>query len=215
MLNGTKSLVLHGQAADRIVVSARTAGGSREKDGIGLFLVRADASGLARRGYPTQDGLRGAEITLKNLRIEPTDVIGDPEGSFPVIARVADDAIAAICAEAVGCVTEMLAITLAYLKTREQFGRTIGSFQVLQHRAVDMFIELERSCSMAMYATMMMDEDDANERAMSAEGANRPVREGDWPTSDPAPRRHRHDHGLQHRPLFQACDHDRHAVRRC
>ncbi|MDF0522929.1 acyl-CoA dehydrogenase family protein [Bradyrhizobium yuanmingense] len=170
VLNGTKGLVLHGDAADKIIVSARTAGGAREKVGIGLFLVDANAPGLMRRAYPTQDGLRAAEITLQNVRIGGADVIGDPAGAFPIISRVADEAIAALCAEAVGCFAEMHAITVNYLKTRKQFGTTIGSFQVLQHRAVDMFVELEQSCSMATYATMMAGERDVTERerALSA-----------------------------------------------
>jgi pimeloyl-CoA dehydrogenase small subunit len=170
VLNGTKGLVLHGDAADKIIVSARTAGGAREKDGIGLFLVDANALGLMRRAYPTQDGLRAAEITLQNVRIAAADVIGDPAGAFPIISRVADEAIAALCAEAVGCFAEMHAITVNYLKTRKQFGTTIGSFQVLQHRAVDMFVELEQSRSMATYATMMAGESDVTERerALSA-----------------------------------------------
>ncbi|MET4324058.1 pimeloyl-CoA dehydrogenase small subunit [Bradyrhizobium sp. RT5a] len=170
VLNGTKGLVLHGDAADKIIVSARTAGGAREKDGIGLFLIDANAPGLMRRTYPTQDGLRAAEITLQNVRIGGADVIGDPAGAFPIISRVADEAIAALCAEAVGCFAEMHAITVNYLKTRKQFGTTIGSFQVLQHRAVDMFVELEQSRSMATYATMMAGERDVTERerALSA-----------------------------------------------
>ncbi|MBM7487953.1 pimeloyl-CoA dehydrogenase small subunit [Bradyrhizobium sp. USDA 3686] len=170
VLNGVKCLVLHGEAADRIVVSARTAGDARERNGIGLFLINSNAPGLTRRGYPTQDGLRAAEITLENVRVQAPDVLGDPAGGFPVIARVADEAIAALCAEAVGSFAEMQAITLDYLKTRKQFGTTIGSFQVLQHRAVDMLIELEQSRSMAMYATMMAGENDAieRERAISA-----------------------------------------------
>ncbi|MCK1726357.1 acyl-CoA dehydrogenase family protein [Bradyrhizobium sp. 142] len=170
VLNGTKGLVLHGDVADKIIVSARTAGGVRERGGIGLFLVEGNAPGLVRRGYPTQDGLRAAEIALKNVRVEAADVMGDPADAFPVISRVADEAVAALCAEAVGCFTEMHAITLNYLKTRKQFGTTIGSFQVLQHRAVDMFVELEQSRSMAVYATMMAGEADAveRERAISA-----------------------------------------------
>lgn len=170
VLNGTKGLVLHGDVADAIIVSARTAGAARDRDGIGLFLIAGDASGVKRRGYPTQDGLRAAEITLENVRVKETEVIGDPAGAFPVISRVADEAVAALCAEAVGCFAEMNAITLNYLKTRKQFGTTIGSFQVLQHRAVDMFVEHEQSRSMAIYATMMAAEGDTaeRERAISA-----------------------------------------------
>lgn len=171
LLSGTKGLVLHGEAADKIVVSARTAGDSRDKKGIGLFLVDAHAAGLRRRGYPTQDGLRAAEITLEKVRVEEVDVIGDPAGAFPVISQVADEAVAALCAEAVGSFGEMLTITVDYLKTREQFGKKIGSFQVLQHRAADMFVELEQSRSMAMYAAMMMREGNPTERERAISAA--------------------------------------------
>lgn len=171
VLNGVKGLVLHGDAADKIVVSARTAGDTREENGIGLFLVRSDAPGITRRGYPTQDGLRGAQITFENVRVQAADVIGAPAGAFPVITRVADEGVAALCAEAVGCFAEMQAITLDYIKARKQFGSPIGSFQVLQHRAVDMLIELEQSRSMAMYATMMVGENDAGERERAVSAA--------------------------------------------
>ncbi|OSJ13592.1 pimeloyl-CoA dehydrogenase small subunit [Bradyrhizobium canariense] len=171
LISGAKGLVLHGHRANKIIVSARTAGGPREEDGIGLFLVDGEAPGLMRRGYRTQDGLHAAEVTLANVRVEPADVIGDPAGAFPVILRVADEAVAALCAEAVGCFAKMQSITLDYLKTRQQFGKTIGSFQVLQHRAVDMFVELEQSRSMAMYAAMMAAEDHAMERARAISAA--------------------------------------------
>ncbi|WOH80399.1 acyl-CoA dehydrogenase family protein [Bradyrhizobium sp. BEA-2-5] len=171
VLNGTKALVLHGDVADKIVLSARTTGSARDKDGIGLFLVDAYSPGLVRRGYPTQDGLRAAEIALQDVRITADDVIGDPGGGFPIISRVADEAAASLCAEAIGCFAEMHAITVNYLKTRNQFGTTIGSFQVLQHRAVDMFVELEQSRSMAMYATMMAGESDVTERERAISAA--------------------------------------------
>lgn len=168
ILNGAKTLVLHGDAVDRVIVSARTSGERREQDGIGLFVLDASTVGVSRRGYPTQDGIRAAEITLDNVRAAA--VIGDPAGAYAVISRVADEAIAALCAEAVGCFDSMLAITLDYLKTREQFGKKIGTFQALQHRAVDVVVELEQSRSTAMYAAMMAGESDAAERqrAMSA-----------------------------------------------
>lgn len=171
VLNGTKGVVLHGDTADRIIVSARTTGDRRNRAGIGLFVVDADASGLTRRGYPTQDGLRAAEITLQNVRVSAGSVIGDPAGAFPVISLVADEAIAALCAEAVGCFDTMQATTLEYLKTREQFGKKIGTFQALQHRAAGIFVELEQSRSMAMYATMMAGEIDPVERARAMSAA--------------------------------------------
>lgn len=167
-LHGAKSVVLHGDCADKIFVSARSAGGPRDRNGVGIFLVDAAAAGLSRHGYPTQDGLRAAEITLENVAAE--DVIGDPTDGLPVLERVIDEAIAALAAEGVGIMAAMHDLTLEYLKTRKQFGRAIGEFQVLQHRSVDMFVQLEQARSITLYGTMMAAEDDARERrrAMAA-----------------------------------------------
>jgi pimeloyl-CoA dehydrogenase small subunit len=171
VLNGEKGLVLHGDAADQLIVSARSAGGRRDAAGIGLFLVDAKAQGVSRRGYATQDGMRAAEVTLANVRVEPQDVLGDPEGAYPVIERVVDEAIAALCAETVGAMSEALDMTVDYLKTRKQFGVTIGSFQALQHRASDMVVALEQARSMMMLATMMAGEENASERRKAISAA--------------------------------------------
>ncbi len=170
VLDGEKGVVLHGDSADRLVVTARLGGGQRDRDGIGVFLVDAGAEGVGRRGYPTQDGLRAAEITLNGVRIGPEAVLGEPGGGLPLVERVVDEALAALCAEAVGGMAAMHELTVDYLKTRKQFGREIGSFQVLQHRAVDMLVALEQARSMAMFATMMAGEENAAERrnALSA-----------------------------------------------
>jgi pimeloyl-CoA dehydrogenase small subunit len=171
VIDGEKGLVLNGDSAQKLIVLARTAGGRREKGGLGLFLVDGGADGLARRGYPTQDGLRAAEITLTKVRVAGEDVIGDPEGAGAVIERVVEDAIAALCAEAVGAMTEAMEITTEYLKTRKQFGVAIGSFQALQHRAAEMVVALEQARSMMMFATMMVGEADAGERAKAISAA--------------------------------------------
>ncbi|GJD51163.1 Acyl-CoA dehydrogenase fadE12 [Methylobacterium crusticola] len=171
VLEGEKSLVLHGDSADRLIVSARTAGSRRDRGGIGLFLVDAGAEGVSRRGYPTQDGMRAAEVSLSSVRIGPEAVIGSAEDALPAIERVADEAIAALCAEAVGAMDQMHRQTVEYLKTRKQFGVPIGSFQVLQHRAADMFVALEQARSMSFLATMMSGEDDAGERPRAISGA--------------------------------------------
>jgi pimeloyl-CoA dehydrogenase small subunit len=170
-LDGQKGLVLHGDGADRLIVSARTAGSPRDRDGIGLFLVDADAPGVSRRGYPTQDGQRAAEIALSGVHVPAVAAIGDPGAALPLIERVTDEAIAALCAEAVGCMEEMQAITVDYLKTRQQFGTTIGSFQALQHRAAEMVVALEQARSMAMFATMTAASPDPAERAAAVAGA--------------------------------------------
>ena len=161
VLNGAKSVVLHGDCADRILVTARVSGGRQDRDGIGLFLVEAGAPGVTRRGYPTQDGLRAAEITLDGARATP---IGEPGAALPVIEQVVDEAIAALAAEAVGVMAAMQETTLDYLKTRQQFGRAIGQFQALQHRAVDMLTAVEQARSMALFAAVMAGDADAAER---------------------------------------------------
>src|SRR5918993_348585 len=171
ILNGQKSVVLHGDSADKILVTARVAGSRRDREGIGLFLVDANAPGVSRRGYPTQDGQRAAEVTLAGVRVGPEAVIGNAEDGLALVERVVDEAIAALCAEAVGCMGEMHALTVEYLKTRKQFGVPIGSFQALQHRGADMFVALEQARSMAMFATMMAQDENAAERRKAVSAA--------------------------------------------
>jgi pimeloyl-CoA dehydrogenase small subunit len=170
ILDGEKSLVLHGDTADRLVVSARISGGRRDRGGLGLFLVDGRSPGVSRRGYPTQDGQRAAEVSLNGVRVDGAMVVGEPGNAMPLIDRVVDQAVAALCAEAVGAMDAMHALTVDYLKTRKQFGVAIGAFQALQHRAVDMFVALEQARSMAMFASMMAQEANAGERrkAMAA-----------------------------------------------
>jgi pimeloyl-CoA dehydrogenase small subunit len=164
VLDGAKSLVLHGDSAQRFVVSARVGGGQREQDGIALFLVDAAAPGVSTRGYDTVDGQRAAEVTLAGVRVGADTVIGEAGAAFPLIERIADAAMAALTAEAVGAMAAMHEITVDYIKTRKQFGVTIGSFQALQHRAADMLVALEQARSMALLATVMVGEDDRRER---------------------------------------------------
>ena len=171
VLNGEKSLAIHGDVADKIVVSARVSGDQRAKNGIGLFLVDAKADGVSRRGYPTMDGLRAAEVTLHNVKVGADAVIGEPGNAYPLIEQVGDIAIAALAAEAVGAMSAMHEITVDFLKQRKQFGVPIGNFQVLQHRAGDMLIALEQARSMAMLATMMAEEQNAEERRKSITAA--------------------------------------------
>ena len=170
VLDGEKGVVLGGDNADHIFVTARTAGGQRDKSGIGVFLVDAKAAGVSRRGYPNQDGQRAAQITLTGVKVDAAHMIGDPANGLALVERVVDEAIAAQCADAIGVMSMMHATTLDYLKTRKQFGVTIGSFQAVQHRAADMFVALEQARSMALFATMMASDSNAKERtrAMSA-----------------------------------------------
>jgi pimeloyl-CoA dehydrogenase small subunit len=164
-LDGAKSVVLHGDCAQQLIVSARTAGERDDPDGITLFLVDAAANGVARRSYPMRDGTRAAEISLSDVEVSNDAVIGELGAGFPVIERVVEAGIAATAAEAVGAMEAMQALTLEYLKTRQQFGRPIGQNQALQHRATEMMMALEQGRSMAMLAAMMVEEPDAAERA--------------------------------------------------
>ena len=171
VIDGEKFVVLNGEGADVLVVTARTKGGQRDKDGIGVFLVPANARGITKKGYPTQDGLHAADVTFTGVEVGADAVIGDPEKGLALIERVVDDARTAICAEAVGVMDELLKSTVEYLKTRTQFGVPIGSFQTLQHRAADMFVAVEQARSMSMFATMASDFEDAGERATAIAAA--------------------------------------------
>ena len=171
VIDGEKFVVLNGENADTLIVSARTAGGQRDRGGIGLFLVPANAKGVSIKGYPTQDGLHAADITFTAVQVGADAAIGDPANALPLIETVVDDARIALCAEAVGQMDESLKTTVDYLKTRTQFGVAIGTFQVLQHRAADMVVAVEQARSMAMFATMASDFEDAAERAKAVSAA--------------------------------------------
>jgi pimeloyl-CoA dehydrogenase small subunit len=171
VIDGEKFVVLNGESADTLVVTARTKGGQRDTTGIGVFLVPGNAKGVSKKGYPTQDGLHAADITFTGVEVGADAAIGDPENGLPLIEQVVDDARIAMCAEAVGAMDESLKSTVEYLKTRTQFGVPIGSFQVLQHRAADMFVAVEQARSMSMFATMAADFDDPKQRANAVAAA--------------------------------------------
>jgi pimeloyl-CoA dehydrogenase small subunit len=171
VIDGEKFVVLNGEAADTLIVTARTTGGQRDAAGVGVFLVPGNAKGVAKKGYPTQDGLHAADITFTGVEVGADAVIGDAENALALIERVVDEARTAMCAEAVGLMDETLKETVEYLKTRKQFGVPIGSFQTLQHRAADMFVAVEQARSMSMFATMASDFDDAKERATAVAAA--------------------------------------------
>jgi pimeloyl-CoA dehydrogenase small subunit len=160
VLNGRKGMVLHGDSAETLIVTARTAGGQRDLKGIGVFLVDAKAPGVSVKGFGTVDGQRAAEVELNNVKLGPEAVLGNAEDGLPLVDRVVDEAIAALAAEAVGAMEAAHLMTLDYLKTRQQFGRTIGSFQALQHRAADMMVTLEQARSMCFFGTMASRDED-------------------------------------------------------
>jgi pimeloyl-CoA dehydrogenase small subunit len=165
VLDGAKSVVAHGDCADQLIVSARTAGTRNDAAGITLFLVDAKAPGVARRAYKMRDAMGAAEIALAGVEVGGDAVIGEVGDGFPIIERVTEAGIAATCAEAVGAMQTLQDMTVEYLKTRTQFGKPIGENQALQHRATEMFMSLEQGRSMAMLAAMMVAEPNAAERA--------------------------------------------------
>ena len=171
VIDGEKFVVLNGENADTLIVTARTKGDRRDRSGVGVFLVPSNAKGITKKSYPTQDGLHAADITFTGVEVGADAAIGNPEDGIALIERVVDDARMALCAEAVGLMDVSLETTVEYIKTRKQFGVAIGTFQSLQHRASDMFVAVEQARSMSMFATMASDFDDAKERAKAIAAA--------------------------------------------
>lgn len=146
-LSGAKTTVIGGAAANELIVSASTGNGTS------LFLVAADAAGVSATQRRSYDGHPLADITFDSVTVSDDAVIGAVDGGAEILERVFEEANAALCAEAVGVMADILSATTEYLRTRTQFGVSIGSFQALQHRAVDMLIEVELARSMAILAT--------------------------------------------------------------
>ncbi|MGB0921340.1 MAG: acyl-CoA dehydrogenase family protein [Alphaproteobacteria bacterium] len=170
VLNGYKAVVIGGPMADKLIVTARTSGDQRDEDGVSVFIVDAGAAGVGRRDYPTVDGLRASEITFENVKLGADAVIGQVGKALPLVEKVVDEAIAALSAEAMGAMKVLNDATVEYCKTRKQFGVPIGSFQVLQHRMVDMFMEHEQSVSTTYMVNLKLDEDET-ERKKAASAA--------------------------------------------
>ena len=156
-ISGQKVVVFGGDKANKFVVSARTSGNQRDQDGISLFLVDAEASGVSRRGYQTVDGMRAADVVLDDVMVDKALLLGEEGNAFLTIESIIDKATAAVCAEAVGIMDSLHEQTLEYLNTREQFGVKLGKFQALQHRSVDMFIACQEARSMTYLATLSLD----------------------------------------------------------
>jgi alkylation response protein AidB-like acyl-CoA dehydrogenase len=161
VLNGKKVAVLNGGEADRLIVSA----------GQSLFIVDAKAPGITRRPYRNRDGHPAADVTLADVGVDRSALLGEEGRAFPTLERAIDRAIAALCAEALGCMDALNAQTLEYLKTRKQFGMPIGSFQVLKHRMADMFIAAAEARSMACLAAIRADSTDAATRRAAISAA--------------------------------------------
>ena len=164
VLNGEKIIVLHGNIADKIIVSVATAGALHDGQGMALFLVDAKTSGLNIIGYRTIDNQRAANLHFDNVRVSADAMLGSSEDNLAIIEQVMDIATTALIAESVGAMEALQKSTLEYLKTRRQFGVPIGKFQALQHRMVDMLMYVEQSRSMAYLAAVKVQSNDVAER---------------------------------------------------
>jgi alkylation response protein AidB-like acyl-CoA dehydrogenase len=165
VLNGRKGMVADGAGADYLVMSART------DSGVSLFLVPGASERMTRTALFTHDGSSVAEITLDGLRAPADALIGAEGGGLPLVEAASDVAVAGLCSEAVGAMDALLALTLAYVKTRKQFGVPIGSFQGLQHRLADMLLHAELARSMSYLACARLDHRDVGERRRAISAA--------------------------------------------
>jgi alkylation response protein AidB-like acyl-CoA dehydrogenase len=169
-LTGFKGVVLGGPSAEVILVPARTSGDQKDSNGITIFAIDANAEGVHRRNYPTIDGFRASELTLTNVEVEASAMIGAEGEGLALLQFALDQGMMGTGAEAVGAMEVLYKDTVEYCKAREQFGQPIGKFQVLQHRMVDMFIEHEQTKSLAYMAAMRLSEgyNNAASKALSA-----------------------------------------------
>lgn len=170
VLDGRKAVVLHAGCADALMVSARTAGDDSDHHGISLFLVDAQTPGVTLESFPNLDGQRSAEVTLREVSVGAEGVIGELHAGFGPLEYALDAGLAALCAEAVGCMERLMALTSEHLRTRRQFGRVIGTYQALQHRIAEMAIATEQARAAALLAAAHLDAEDpaARRRAVSA-----------------------------------------------
>ena len=170
VLGGMKSVVIGAPWASHLIVTARTGGSQREAKGVSVFLVEKSAKGVSVRDYATNDDRRASEVLLENVRVPREAIIGHEGAALDLVEQVVDEALAATCAEACGVLRKLHEGTVEYTKQRKQFGVPIASFQVLQHRMVDMFIQVEQAVSMTYKANIKLDET-AAERAKAISAA--------------------------------------------
>ncbi len=169
VIDGQKAVVLGAVGATHLIVVARTSGGDRDPDGISLYVVDAKLPGISRRDYRTISGGPASDISFANVTV-PASALLVPEGTaLPLIERIVDEATALLCAEANGVMRRLHGDTLAYTSQRQQFGKALASFQVLQHRMVDMLVAMEHSQSITARAIELLDAAPAERaRAVSA-----------------------------------------------
>lgn len=179
-ISGEKVWVLNGHAADKVVVVARTSGGSRDASGLSLFVVDADAPGLTRTRVSGMDGHSTGLLKFANVEVGADRLLGKEGDALASVEWALDRGAAAACAEAQGELQTLLTLTVDYLKQRKQFGRPIGSFQALQHRAADMFAEVELCKGMMLLAAIQADVEDETERKRSISAAKVQLQQGGW-----------------------------------
>ncbi len=185
-LRGEKVWVLNGHAADRIVVLARTSGGQTDAEGLSLFVVDADAEGLSRTNVRGMDGQRSALLRFEGVAVGEDRLLGSEGGARPHVEWAIDRGAAAACAEGQGAIQELFERTVAYLKERKQFDVPIGSFQALQHRAADMFAEVELCRSTMILAAIQADEEDEDTRRADVSAAKLQLSRGGWHVAENA-----------------------------
>jgi alkylation response protein AidB-like acyl-CoA dehydrogenase len=157
-LNGAKTFVVDGHVADFIIVAARTSGGVEEQNGVTLFLVDAGAPGLRREQTIMVDSRNAARLTFENVDVTADALLGEVDGGAALLDRALSAGRAGLGAELVGAGGEALDRTLSYLKERRQFGRAIGEFQALQHRAAQVYVEIEMARAAVLKALQTLDE---------------------------------------------------------
>ncbi|MFM1991593.1 MAG: hypothetical protein RJA99_4550 [Pseudomonadota bacterium] len=168
VLDGTKTLVLGGGAADVLIVLARESGDTRSTEGLALFAVPCDAPGLARRSLPTYDGRQAADLRLDGVRVPADARLDSPGDAWSAVEHALDTATALACAEAVGTMAAVIDATRTYLQQRRQFGRPLAANQVLRHRLVDLWAAMEQSRAIAGAAVERLgDAPAARRRAVS------------------------------------------------
>jgi hypothetical protein len=164
-----KAVVMGAPFATHLFVTARTSGAERDAGGISVFLVDKAAKGVTTRDYPTVDGNRASEVYFENVALGADALIGTADNGLPLVEKVVDETIAAMCAEACGVLSKLHTGTVEYTKQRKQFGAPISSFQVLQHRMVDMFINVEQAISMTYMANIKVTDEAERAKAIYAE----------------------------------------------
>jgi alkylation response protein AidB-like acyl-CoA dehydrogenase len=184
-LNGAKAFVVDGHVADLLIVAARTAGAAGEREGVTLFLVDPKTKGIATERTAMVDSHNAARIDFDNVEVNADDVLGEVDQGFALLEGVLNIGRGAVASEMLGLSEEVFARTVSYLKERKQFGKPIGEFQALQHRAAQLYIDIEITRAAVLKAQQALDGDFENAaaavavaKARAGATATRAVQEG-------------------------------------